>query len=114
MRHLFTSIATSLLCLLILVTVWAQTFFQFDNEYADAETTYTDPDDCDGGNAPCDYFYGPTYMRASTDNRGLLRIYLFVDTMPTSGSAQVVGSLGISANQFMIYKEETSSGGASE
>lgn len=55
----------------------------------------------DGGEA-----YNPTYYIGATDGRGLLRVYVYVDSLPPSGedygNAQIWGSIGHDQTVFEV------------
>lgn len=67
------------------------TFYQFGYNYADA-----------GG-------YAPTYFIGQTDNRGLLRVFFFIDC-PT-GEIDVEATIGVANDTFTISFEEDSETG---
>ncbi len=68
-------------------------FYQFGSDYADAED------------------YRPTYLISGTDNRGLLRFYVYVDSLPyeaggeetaSFGSANIYASIRVSSDSFEV------------
>lgn len=68
------------------------TYFEFGAGYADA-----------GG-------YSPTYMRDVSDDRGLLRVYGYLDAMPVDdegvfGSVQITVSIGVDSGVYLIESE---------
>jgi hypothetical protein len=54
--------------------------------------------------------YAPNYFVGRTDNRGLLRVYMYVDVMPVYGdtessafgSVQIVSSIGVDSSSFEV------------
>ena len=65
-----------------------QEFVEFSGDYAEL-----------GG-------FGPTYMSAPTDNRGLLAVYVFVDSVPysedTALSIPIFASIGVETQSFQL------------
>ena len=69
-------------------------FYQFTNTYADAYLYSEDTGFCGEDNAPCEYFYGPTYWVTETDSRGLIRGYAMVDNVVDEANGTEVASGG--------------------
>jgi hypothetical protein len=50
--------------------------------------------------------YGPTYHIGSTDSRGLMRVYIYVDSLPGSDgtytSVSISASIGVDSGSFVI------------
>lgn len=51
--------------------------------------------------------FGPTYMSATTDNRGLLPVYVFIDSVPVDSDGEAVSvpifaSIGIETESFQL------------
>ncbi|MCB9777915.1 MAG: hypothetical protein H6742_05075 [Alphaproteobacteria bacterium] len=63
-------------------------YYSFSSDFADA-----------GG-------YGPTYVQSGTDNRGLLRVYVYVDALPavedSFADISIVGSIGHASDFFEV------------
>ena len=72
-------------------------YYSFSGTYAD---NYTDTD---SGEL---YWFAPTYVNASTDNRGLFRGYLLVDTLPqtdtTYSKVVITASIGVDVATFTL------------
>ena len=62
-------------------------YYQFGEDYADA-----------GG-------YAPTYFIGETDNRGLLRVFMFMDCI--YGESTIVASIGVDNDVFTISAESS-------
>ena len=71
-------------------------YYQFSNTYADSYTALDDTAICED-NEDCYYYYGPTHIIGQTDNRGLLRVYAFVDSLPSTsdGAGASFSEIGI-------------------
>jgi len=71
-------------------------FYQFSGTYADALSTG------DSGT----YWYAPTYVQGTTDERGIYRVYALIDTMPTTetgySEAQITASIQVSSESMSI------------
>ena len=73
----------------------SNSFYQFNDTYVSAYQEYDDESICGEGNAPCEYWFAPTHLKSSTNSRGILPMYILVDTLPSSGEAQIFGSTGL-------------------
>jgi len=80
----------------------SNSFYQFNDTYASGYQQFDDEDICGEGNAPCEYWFGPTHMKSSTNSQGVLSVYALVDTMPSSGSAQVFATTGLQGEVMSI------------
>jgi hypothetical protein len=74
------------------------TYYSFAGTYAD---NYTNTDSGDL------YWFAPTYVRATTDNRGTYRGYLLVDTLQNQGEGSyadvvITASIGVDVGTFSL------------
>lgn len=67
-------------------------YIEFGSDYAD---------NGDGGDP-----FRPTYVKSATDDRGLLRVFVYVDALAESGdsfeNAQIVGTIGVDTAAFEV------------
>ena len=67
---------------------YSDQFFEFASDYADVDE------------------FGPNYHLGATDHRGLLRLYIYVDSLPGSDGSytdvSISASIGVAAGSFVI------------
>jgi hypothetical protein len=80
----------------------SNSFYQFNDTYASAYQEIDDEAICGEGNAPCEYWFAPTHLKSSTNSRGILPLYILVDTLPSGGEAQVFGTTGFQGGILTI------------
>ena len=83
----------------------SNSFYQFNDTYASAYQEIDDESICGEGNTPCEYWFAPTHLKTSTNSRGIVPLYLLIDTLPTSGLAQIYGTTGYQENVLTITGE---------
>ena len=73
-------------------------YYHFAGTYADNYTSY------DTGGA---YWFAPTYVEGTTDNRGTFRAYLLIDSLP-DGEAPVTitATIGVDSDSFQIIQPQ--------
>ena len=77
-------------------------FYQFNDTYASAYQSIDDPDICGEENTPCEYWFGPTHVKSSTNEHGILKVYALVDTLPTSGEVDIFATTGLQGEVMKI------------
>ena len=77
-------------------------FYQFNDTYASAYQSIDDPDICGEENTPCEYWFGPTHLKSSTNERGILTVYALIDTLPLSEEVDIFATTGLQGEVMKI------------
>ena len=80
----------------------SNSFYQFNDTYASAYQSIDDPLICGEDNTPCEYWFGPTHVKSSTNERGILTVYALVDTLPIGGEVQIFATTGLQGEVLKI------------
>lgn len=80
----------------------SNSFYQFNDTYASGYQEIDDESICGEGNTPCEYWFAPTHLKSSTNSKGILPLYLLVDTLPNEADAQIYGTTGYQESVLTI------------